>query len=217
MNILDEISRLAKELNIDPGIVDISLKIFHDDRPKLDCAYLFAETEDNQGSIFKSAAEIRGQEIAREFWVTDSENPIWPGYTKWRNHLGQIIGYANIKSIPLGTPNHNTLTESQALVKYAKENKQSRIYVVAPPFHQLRAFVTTASEAIKENNSLSIFSYIGDLPIDDEYWNTEVVHSQGVLKNTRAGLMGDELNRIKNYSNILPPKLILDYIDKRRI
>ena len=215
MNLIDRINEIAKELELDK-IVELSQRVFKDDHPQLDWAYLFAETEENQDSGFQAAAEMKRQELSRTFLVINGEEKHgFPGYAKWQRRLGQLVGYDNVKPVPIGDPSQvNTLSESEALVRYAMEQKQGRLYIVAPPFHLLRAFMTCASATLKTYDQLSIFNYAGvTLP-----WGEVVTHSQGVLRAPRRELIGYELERIKKYQekrDILPTQRILDYMDKR--
>ena len=91
----------------------------------------------------------------------------------------------------------NTLVESETLIGYAKQNGYSSLFVVAPPFQQLRAFMTAVTVALREYPELLLYSY----PAVAMPWREEVVHSQGTLKATRSELIHAEFERIDTYQN----------------
>lgn len=221
MDLLDRIHRVAKELGMDGSIVDLGELILNDRHTSLDEAYLFTNTQDNEQSLFRAAQQMRLDGLAEKFLIIDgAEAHGFPGYNAWHERLGIMVGSDNVRHVPL--PNRyqvNTLTESQALAAYAREHNKQFLYIVAAHFHQLRAVMTAASEAVRHerlgNNQLNLFSYVGaSLP-----WDETVFHSQGTLRATRAELIRHEMERIQTYQtkgDILPTADIITYLDGRR-
>ncbi len=108
----------------------------------------------------------------------------------------------------------NTRSESQALIRGAKVSGWKHIYITAPPFHQLRAFITAVSVALKEYPGLAIYNRVGKT-MD---WGEEIRHSQGESVGTRIGHIQKELKRIDYYherGHLAPLDEVLKYLEKR--
>jgi hypothetical protein len=58
------------------------------------------------------------------------------------------------------------------LIRFARRQGYGSLHVVAPPFHQLRAFMTAVTVARKEYPELLIYSYPG-VALS---WQAEVAH-----------------------------------------
>ena len=72
----------------------------------------------------------------------------------------------------------NTITESTKLAQHAKMFGWKNIWITAPPFQQLRAFITLASMLKKEFWYAKIFNMLA-LPID---WYKEIIHYHGEVR-----------------------------------
>lgn len=218
MDLIDKINEFAKELGVDTKVVEIAKSVFNDHNPRLECAYIFANTTDNQISEFQSARELQKSSLADNFLIVNgAEKNGFPGYANWHKDLGQLVNYENIKPVPIDNPSQvNTLSESEAIVRYAMAQNIIGLYAVAALFHQLRASMTVASVALKKYPLLDIFNYPGkELP-----WDESALHSQGKLKDLRINLLRIELGKIKDYQkkgDILSMQEILDYMGKRKI
>ena len=130
-------------------------------------------------------------------------------------HENEILFEKKIFGVQFGSSTiHNTLTEAEALVEYAKNYEFKSIIVTAPPFHQLRSFMTTVGVAIREYPRLNVFS----LPGVTQPWNEQVIHSQGVLTAERWQLIQSELKRIEKYTlkgDLASIDVVLDYLNVR--
>ena len=108
----------------------------------------------------------------------------------------------------------NTRTESEAAIDLFKQKQVSSVYVVAPPFHQLRALMTFVTVALQEYPEVQIYSYPGKpLP-----WDETVPHSQGTTIDSRSNLIHVELERIRKYQrkgDLGSPRSVLDYLKSR--
>ncbi len=215
---LEQLKKKEPELGL-TGLADLYKKIMNDYRPPFAKGiYVFIETEDNWASSFRAASDLIKKDAATEvFSVYHDKLKGSPGYGKWKDKLERFVGVARVKYITIDNPGEvNTLTESIALIKFAHETKRDSLYLIAPPFHLLRVYMTAASVAIKRGSDISLFAYPG-VP---QNFNQVVTHSQGEAKGTRAQIFEkEELPRIKKYSNqndILPIRSIMDYMEKRR-
>ncbi len=242
MELVDRINAAAKELGMDGSIVDLAERLIDDERPQLKDAYLFGQTVYNQDSEFQAAKLMQQEKLANTFWVINSiEAEGFPGYAKWLEGLGNLVGHENVKPLSIQEnmrqrfwkeayqdaktglliPAHcnvNTLSESQSLVTLAQNEGRHFWYAVSTQFHFLRAYMTLASEAISQEERggplLSIFNYLGT----EQPWDERVMHSQGTLVATRAELLAaHEMQRIRDYTKILPARDIMDYMDRRTL
>ena len=183
----------------------------------VDGAVLYSQTTDNQSSVFLAAKEILSNKLAKKILFINSA-PVsgYPGFSSWTNELNKsgiqsndIVGVELLKTNSL-----NTLIESQAFINYALQKKYHSLYVVSSPFHQLRAFMTLVTVALRYYPDLLIFSYSGiSLP-----WLDKVVHSQGTLLAARKDLIKAEFERIEKYKqkgDLSSETKIIEYLNKR--
>jgi hypothetical protein len=112
------------------------------------------------------------------------------------------------------TASLNTLIEANAMIRCAKHNQYTDIYVIASPFHQLRAFMTSVTAAQKFYPEINIYSHNGHpLP-----WQDRVAHSQGETSGLRRDLIGGEFDRIRKYQqkgDLASDTDVLCYLNKR--
>lgn len=184
---------------------------------KVDAAYLFAETTDNEASVLKAGAFLYGIGPAQMVILCGLGRGIgYRGFRAWQLKLLRvgIPGKDIIGVLPAGNFPPSTDAEALGIVRYAKERDWRSFYVVASPLHQLRAFVSTVSAVIKEKANLAVYSFHGIA----QSWEEYVVHSQGVLKGTRSELLGTELKKIEKYyrnGDLVSADEVLGYLDKR--
>lgn len=223
-NILrDEIERHAGTLGL-TGLVEIHDAISQDSDPiqKVNGIYLFGQTKDNQEAVFQSARELLDRGIDAPVYVLNGPDPEdkrfkksgFPGFAKWSGELKTGYGIDALPLEPFDMNNLNTLSEAQALARLSKESGLDSWYVVAVQFHILRAFIGSASVAIKERPAMNVFAYSGA----EQDWNETVVHSQGVVRGTRKDLIGGEMERIQRYTakgDLEPAERVLEYIAQR--
>ena len=114
--------------------------------------------------------------------MNNASNPGYPGYHVWKDKLIKLgIKENRILGVDLATDDHNTLTEAEAVVRFAKRSNYKSIIISAAPFHQIRAFMTTVRVVLAEYPELKLYSFQGDaLP-----WNEKATHSQGALSGKR--------------------------------
>lgn len=199
---------------------ELLVRILCDSRPlaPADGAYLYCTTADNQMSVFGAARKIVNDRLAEKILIFQAE-PMggYPGGKQFREGLEAIgVPATHISTVPADEATSiNTLIESQALVRHAKEQKLTSLLVVSPPFQQFRAFMTAVSVALAEYPELMIYSRPGmTLP-----WMETVVHSQGTLRAPRRQLIQEELMRIETYQNkgdLARFEAVLSYINQRK-
>ena len=182
-----------------------------------DAAYLFSQTPDNQFSVLSAGAELIQRERARKLLLTDSgPKSGYPGYPRWRNELLRMgVPASSISGVDLrGEDCLNTLIEAVGMISCAKKNHYAQLYVVASPFHQLRAFMTSVTAALRIFPDIQIYSHNGSsLP-----WSDTVSHSQGKTVGSRKDLIQGELERIRKYQNkgdLAHESDVLNYLDTR--
>lgn len=199
--------------------IELLIRILCDTRPdtSADGAYLYCTTVDNQASIFKTARMLISHAVADRVFILDAQAMSgYPGVDQCRRRLVEFglpaerieyVSYGDAASI-------NTLVESRALVRFARERGMSSLVLVSPPFHQFRAFMTAATVALKWYPELAIYSHPGAAMS----WMESVAHSQGTLQAQRRQLIQEELIRIHTYQgkgDLAPFEAVLDYLNRR--
>ena len=160
--LLEIVKKKESELNFN-GILELYQMVMHDARPPFtQGVFLFTEHADNEISSFKAAVELIDRDAAPEVFIIYGGGHGSPGYSNWYERLSMYIDKGRIRPVPIGNPTGiNTLSESDALVKFAINEKRKSFYIVAPPFHMLRAFMTVASVAIRHGSKINFFAYPG--------------------------------------------------------
>jgi len=198
---------------------ELLLRILADVRPSevAEGAYLFAQTEPNQESVFAAAAELIERGRARKVLISDcSPKSGYIGAAAYRRAMVRFgIPTSVIEEVPMEpTEILHTLIESENVVRFAKARGYQRLMVVSAPFHQERAFMTIVTVAMRECPSLKAYSYPGA----PQRWDEVVTHSQGRLRGTRAELIAEEQKRIEKYTaqdELAPRAKILEYLRTR--
>jgi hypothetical protein len=198
---------------------ELSIRVLCDVRAKIavDGAVLYSQTKDNQNSVILAAKNILYNKLAKKILFIKS-GPIsgYPGFSTWASELNKLgIQSNDMVGVELMKTNSlNTLIESQAFINYALQKKYHSLYVVSSPFHQLRAFMTLVTVALRYYPDLLIFSYSGiSLP-----WLDKVVHSQGTLLAARKDFIKAEFERIEKYKqkgDLSSETKIIEYLNKR--
>ena len=143
----------------------------------------------------------------------------YPGFVHWKKRLMELN--VNEEDIILIEPDYNcyfsTDAEARGLVKFCIHQGINNVCITAPPFHQIRAFISGVSALIDLNaTSLNLYNCPGN-SVD---WNEEVVHSQGKVKGKRRELIKGELERILKYQKSGNPPLVsfdrvIEYLNQR--
>lgn len=120
-----------------PGF-ELVIRILCDSRPPtpVDGAYLFCTTVDNQWSVFMTARTIINVCMARQIIILQAKPMAgYPGVFHFRKGLeGVGVPAASICDVPASDSSSiNTLIESQALIRYAKNQEIGSLIVVSPP------------------------------------------------------------------------------------
>ena len=207
------------ELSSFSELDELVTRVFCDTAPKTpaDVAYLFGETADNESSVLVAASLM--WKLGRTKLIAlcgHSGGRGYPGFDNWKEKLvglgvpaKKIIGVSLSRDFP-----PSTHAESFGLVRYAKDNDWKIIYVVAPPIHQLRAFVTVVTAVLRERSPLLIYNFVG-IP---QRWEEHIIHSQGVQEGTRSELLVGEMKKIEKYykkGDLVSGEEALKYLDKR--
>lgn len=203
-----------------PKLDELVTRVMIDTFPKgvvANAAYLFGETADNELSSLEAASlvwksgKVKNIAICGEGAVAG-----YPGFEDWKEKLikfgipaEKIIGIHVASEFP-----PSTHAEALGLVRFAKKEGWKTIYIIAPPLHQLRAFVTTITEVLKENPDLLVYSFPGVA----QNWEKRVVHSQGIQEGRREDLVGEELKKMEGYyqkGDLVSGEEVLRYLDRR--
>ena len=199
-------------------IVELLTRVLCDSKPQTqaDGVFLFSQTKDNQASVFKVGCDLVRSSSANVLLMMEAPALCgFPGFSAWKKELcdlgipsHQIIGVETVEQTL------NTLIEATALVQMAKKKGYQSVFVVAPPFHQLRAFMTAVTATLREYPTLHVYSKPGAaLP-----WFETVYHSQGSSSGKRTDMIYGELDRIGRYQkkgDLATFEDVLYYLDKR--
>src|SRR3989344_8423255 len=192
-------------------------------RGPLKLAYMYANTPDNQDSMFLRAIELANAGAIESLGT--SEGDLGHGYEGFDHSVERLKVFGWKGQIPLVKlnvgGNVNTGSEATKLAEYARSfagggSNGGALAVIAPAFHLPRAFVTTVTALHNVGlAAVRVYPICGvSLP-----WLQEAVHSQGA-KNTRAGWLTGELQRLEKYrapefGSMLSAKEVLDYLNWR--
>jgi hypothetical protein len=200
-------------------MIELLIRTYGDVQPETptDGVFLFGQTEDNETSVLEKSIELLQHSYTRRILIIDTP-PIsgHPGYDAWKQKLVKAhISEDSIVGVPLPeTSIVHTLVEAEALLHFAKQQQYTSLHVSAAPFHQLRAFMTAITAAVKIYPQVRIYSQPGvALP-----WLEKVVHSQGKTVGTRAELIAGEVQRIEKYGekgDLLSLQQVLAYLNER--
>lgn len=207
---------LIHEIGLDERLAELIQRIFNDAHPTAEGAYVFAQSKDNEDSGFQGGKDALSRLLVPKLFIIKGEAKNgFPGYDSWNQKLEELVGETYVQGVPIEDPSQvNTLSESEALVRFAREQEHTTLYVISPAFHQMRAFMTAASVAIREYPALNLFNFPGT----PQEWDQMVVHSQGLVRATRSKLIEHELIRIERYQrkgDIAPVGDILAYMNNR--
>jgi hypothetical protein len=200
-------------------LLELAIRSLCDVRAKTiaDGVFLYGQTRDNQDSVLSAARQVIKNKLAQKILIVDSDSKSgYPGYSVWEKELLEmgvpkdlIVGVDLRKTATL-----NTLIEATGMIEYAKKNQMTVMYIIASPFHQLRAFMTSATVALKYYPEIRIYSYNGN-PLS---WLDTVAHSQGKTLGPRKELIKGEHDRILKYQqkgDLAANADVLNYLDQR--
>lgn len=198
---------------------ELLLRILADVRPAgvVEGAYLFAQTQPNQQSVFVAGRALLEASQARKLLISDcTPKSGYLGATAYRQAMIESgIPADTIVEVPMEpTEILHTRIESHKVVQFAKAQGYQRLLVVSSPFHQERAFMAMVTGALREYPPLKLYS----VPGAPQPWDEVVIHSQGKLRGTRAELIAEEQKRIEKYiaqGDLLPREQILEYLRTR--
>lgn len=177
--------------------------------------YVFGQTQDNQQAVLAQAAAVWRENQQAVVIIDDGTTDHgYPGYDLWSAILLKHgVLPASIRPLRI-EGDLNTLTESRALIAYAGQAGSPDIVIVCPPFHQIRACITAVSVAVRSPYQINLYNS----PSEPGSWHEIVQHSQGILKNSRAGLLKDEMDRMEKYyqkGDLVSLSEVKRYLDAR--
>ena len=140
---------------------ELITRILCDSKPatKTDAAFLFSQTAGNQKSVFLKAQSLLENNLTQSILIIHTTPKSgYPGFTLWQEGLKrENVSEGQIQGVPVGgTPILHTLIESEALIRFVKSKGYKQLTVVSSPFHQLRAFMTAVTVALREYTELKI-------------------------------------------------------------
>ena len=163
-----------------------------------DAAYLFAQTDVNTDSVInRGVGLIESGQTGRLLISGLHAASGYPGAEDYRSRLLKAgVPGEKISAVePPEGPIMHTTNESRALVSFSLRQNLKSLHIAASPLHQLRAFISAVSAALRAAAPLLLFSAPGEA----QPWDTVVFHSQGTTQGARGDLLVGELARIEKY------------------
>lgn len=205
--------------NSTPEQVELLLRVLADVHPAgiVDGAYLFAQTQPNQESVFLAARGLLDRRQVGKLLISDcTPKSGYIGSAAYRAAMVEAgIPAACIEEVPMEpTEILHTGIEADRTMQFAKAKGYRRLLVLSVPFHQERAFMSVVTAVLRHYPSLKVYSHPGE----PQPWGEVVTHSQGILRGTRAELIAEELRRIETYTAkgyLAPRAAVLQYLRTR--
>lgn len=176
-------------------IISFFARLYSDSLPKqgADIIYLVGQTRDNQQSVMVRGLHLFHRGISPRVGILELEPGFgYPGHVEWEKDLRGMGFSERTILIPRPEKHPNTLNETRSLVQYAKREKFETIILVMPAYH-IRAFVFTLTARKEIYPELRVYVQIGEgLP-----WDEKVIHSQGLVRDIRIGLLLRDLTLIE--------------------
>lgn len=186
-----------------------------------DAVCFYGQTTENDTPMIESAAFIHMNGAARLVAITGFAGEKNGSFEvrsskSFANEIMKLgVASENIISFPL-SKKFPPCTDAEAVgvIEFAKSQGWKSIIVTVPPLHQVRAFISTVSAAIKYYPELKVYS----IPSEALPWTEEVIHSQSAPRAKRSEQFGGELAKLAKYSgkgDHVSPDEILAYLNRR--
>ncbi len=201
------------------SVFELAVRVLMDVPPdgEADGVYLYAQTSDNEESIFSAVPGLLARQAARKLLIADSPPRCgYPGIERWRRKLLEV-NVSKEMILPVPTARHenlNTLTEAESVIELVRELSFRTLLITAHPIHQIRAFMTMVTVVERTMPELRLFS----APALPQPWTAEALHSQGVVRGRRHELLLSEFARIERYhakGDLLSVGEVLAYLNRR--
>lgn len=181
--------------------------------PVKDLAYFFSQTNENKDSCFRAISRIPSRLIG----ISDLEKELYSG-DSWILELG-LRGISRRKIIKI-KPALDLLppctdSEARGLVRTAMKMDFQDVAIVSPPFHILRAAISTISAVLKnEASKLNVWCVAGA----PQKWLETGIHTQSTGPISRLLQLQSEVAKIETYfakSDLVSAEEILNYFQER--
>ena len=203
------------------GLLQVAHRVLRDVTPpqgKADATFLFGEMPENQDGVLAKAAQLIAEGCVGSLYLSELHGRGFPPHALlWKDELAKrgVPKDSIICIVGDFLENPSTYSEVQFLM-HQRPNAWRTLYIIAEPFHQLRAFCTLASEIITTGTDLWVYNATPN----QSDWLEPVTHSNGRTKDIRAGMIVHELERIWKYhdegrGNILHPSCLVEYLNER--
>jgi hypothetical protein len=195
------------------------MRVYSDPLPPApaDFAFVFGQTADNQDSVLQQARYLLASgQTARVGFLDAPPMSGYPGFAAWHKWLADSgVPPNQIEGVPFGNhPLIHSRIEAADMLQHARTRGYRTVLVLAAPFHQLRAFMTTVTVALETHPDVRLHSVPG-LPLP---WLEQAVHSQGQVSGQRRELVASEWTRIEKYTqqgDLATVEQALAYLNRR--
>ena len=193
-------------------------------------AYIYANTPDNEASMFIKAADLANAGGTVALGISEGARGL--GYEGFDHSIARLKAFGLKDGFPVtkflvdadgnGIRNVNTGSEAQKLAEWERSiagggRGGGDIAIIMPPFHVRRAFRTTIT-ALKRNGDIPVRVYaVPGVPLS---WVQEIKYGQKLEKKPRYKSLEDELQREEKYTapefgGLLSAQEVINYLDWR--
>jgi hypothetical protein len=190
--------------------------------PSADLVYLAGQTRDNESSVLEKVYRFSGP-IGMIGYDDVEKICGFAGFTRWKNALvaggisaERIVGIEGSFVEVGGKRIIHTLSEHEAMARYAASLGKKQVLLIAPYWHILRCFLSAVLAGQRHYPEMQVYPVIG-MPLD---WGVDSKHSQGTLGGIRADFMFTETLRIFSYyeqGNLASPEEAMEHLDRAQV
>ncbi len=206
-------------------IVDeVAIRILCDYCPRsvVDVGVVFGETAENDRVALEGSASLYQRrkilKVALTMFPGEKKGEfLMRGFDAWRKDLltlgvlrRDVVAFGLSKDFPPCTD-----AEAIGFVDFAKKKGYRSTYIIAPPIHRIRAFISLVSATIKAGYDLRVYSY----STETQDWTREACFSfQTLPKGSRAKQLAYEFEKRRIYfekGDHVSHRELLRYLDRR--
>lgn len=193
--------------------------------------FIYANVPDSESSSFLRAIELANSGQIDALAISEGSHEF--GYAGFDHSVQRLNALGWTNKVPIvkfvvdanvdGVRNVNTGSEARKLAEYAKSiagggSNGGDIAIIAPPFHIVRAFITTITALWRRNDKIPVRVYaVCGVPLP---WTEMVGYGQALQLKTRREMLADELARIEKYrapefGGLLSAQEVIKYLNWR--
>lgn len=189
-------------------------------------AYIYANTPDNEDSMFIRAAELANAGGTEALGTSEGARGL--GYDGFDHSIQRLKAFGLKDGFPVikflvdadekGVRNVNTGSEAQKLAEWARSiaGGGGDIAIIMTSYHAVRAFSTTVTALKRNGVAVRVYA----VPGVPQSWVQTIKYGQKLEEKPRHMSSVDELQRQEKYrapefGGLLPAQEVIDYLNWR--